>query len=280
MPRLVDLPLEILLEILSYNALTQSRLPTAPHPLNALALTNKHLHTVVEEYCRNRLKKYANFTPPRSRAFSCRRRWLGETCQFCKRKSMRRAILYGSLTCCRMCDKQYFPKMTMTQAHKAHSLSKLDLFTPNALHPELPPLTSGLYTVMGTPAIMLLEADVRAREAHIKARLGAKADKSMRRRPAAHDRIVNHMGLHYSPNRGWSRAPSMSSAALEKAAKSMQTEEGRREYVRKALAKEWEALGQGGGKGTQGEPLEIEDEDEDEEVEELMYAAAGWEYEM
>lgn len=114
MPRLIDLPLEILLEILFYNALAQNRLPAAVHPLNALALTNKHLCTVVEEYCRNRLKKYANFTPPRSRAFSCRRKWLAETCQFCKRKSTRRAILYGGLTCCRMCDKQYFPKMVRT----------------------------------------------------------------------------------------------------------------------------------------------------------------------
>lgn len=111
MTRIVDLPLEILLEILTYNAIAQNRLPVPLHPLNALALTNKHLHTVVEEYCRNRLKKYANFTPPKSKTFSCRKKWLAETCQFCKRKSQRRAILYASLTCCRMCDKQYFPKM-------------------------------------------------------------------------------------------------------------------------------------------------------------------------
>jgi hypothetical protein len=167
----------------------------------------------------------------------------------------------------------------MTQAHKAHSLSKLDLFTPNALHPNLPPLTTGLYTVMGSPAIMLLESDVLTRKAHIQTLLGVGAEKSMQRRPAAHDRIVNHMGLHYCPNRGWSRAPSMSTAALEKAAKSMQTDERRKEYVRKALAREWEALGRGGGSGsTPDEPLEIDDEYEEEE--ELMHVPAAWEYEI
>jgi hypothetical protein len=121
MTKIVDLPLEILLEICAHS----NRLPTPLHPLNALALTNKHFYTVVEEYCRNQLKKHANFTPPRSKTFRCRKKWLSETCQFCFRKSQRRAMLYPSLTCCRDCDKQYFPKMvtpplptSCTQVHR------------------------------------------------------------------------------------------------------------------------------------------------------------------
>jgi hypothetical protein len=112
MCKLDALPPEILLEILSYTGLAQHRCPLPIHPLNALAGSNKHLNAIVEEYTRNLLKRHANFVPPRtSRTFSCRRKWLAETCQFCRRKSQRRAILYPTLTCCRLCDKQYFPKM-------------------------------------------------------------------------------------------------------------------------------------------------------------------------
>jgi hypothetical protein len=112
MAKLDSLPLEILIEILDYNTLAQNRCPTPLHPLNAVASTNKQLYAVVEEYSRGMLKQHANYTPPKfSKIFSCRKKWLGETCQFCKRKSTRRAILYPGLTCCRLCDKQYFPKI-------------------------------------------------------------------------------------------------------------------------------------------------------------------------
>jgi hypothetical protein len=115
MPKLEDLPLEIILEILSYNSIAHSRRPTAIHPLNAIAGTNKHLYAVVEEYTRGLLKRYGNYTPPKpNKNFSYRKKWLGATCQFCKRASQRRAILYSTLTCCRLCDKQYFPKMVNT----------------------------------------------------------------------------------------------------------------------------------------------------------------------
>jgi hypothetical protein len=128
-------------------------------------------------------------------------------------------------------------------------LSKLDLFTPNALHPKLPPLTTGLYTVMGGAATMILECDVLARKAHIQALLGPKGtEDDMHRRPATHDRIINHLGLYYCPSRGgWRKAPVLSPAAMEKAVKSMKSEEGRREYVRMALNKEWEAMSVGSG---------------------------------
>jgi hypothetical protein len=148
----------------------------------------------------------------------------------------------------------------MTQASKFHALSKLDLFTPNALHPELPPLTTGIYTVMGSAATMILEADVLARKAHIRALLGPKGtDEDMHRRPAAHERIINHLGLYFCPSRGeWRKAPRMSPAALEKAAKSMKSEEGRMEYVKTALNKEWAAMGLGSG-GTKHDPIELDD---------------------
>jgi hypothetical protein len=128
----------------------------------------------------------------------------------------------------------------MTQAQKAYNLSKLDLFTPNALHPKLPPLTTGLYTVMGGAATM---------KAHIRALLGPKGNTDdMHRRPAAHDRIISHLGLYYCPTRsGWRRAPVLSPAAMDKAVKSMKTEEGKREYVKKALNKEWAAMSVGSG---------------------------------
>jgi hypothetical protein len=112
MSTLDDLPPEILFEVLHYTTITYNRCPTPPHPLNAVASTSKHLHAIVEEHTRGLLKQHAHFTPPRnSKTFSCRKKWLAETCQFCRRKSQRRAILYRGITCCRLCDKQKYPKM-------------------------------------------------------------------------------------------------------------------------------------------------------------------------
>lgn len=113
MPTKLDaLPPEILFEILSYNTLAHNRRPSPLHPLNTVAGANRQLYAVVEEYTRGLLKQHVNFTPPKSsKSFGCRKKWLAEVCQFCKRKSQRRAILYASLTCCRLCDKQYFSKM-------------------------------------------------------------------------------------------------------------------------------------------------------------------------
>ncbi|KAH8727589.1 hypothetical protein GQ44DRAFT_748327 [Phaeosphaeriaceae sp. PMI808] len=281
MPKIDNLPPEIILEIISFSLAAHNRCPSSLHPLNAIATTNKYLNAIVEEYTRGLLKQQLNFTPPKSsKTFSCRRKWLAETCQFCKRKSQRRSIMYADVTCCRLCDKQYFPKITMTQATKEYDLSKLDLFTPNELHPTLPPLTSGLYTVMGSAATMILQRDVVARKAYIQRSLGAKGADTvyMHRRPAAHDRIIAHMGLYFSCGNGsrgsgWRKAPVLSEAAMEKVAKSMRTEEGRREYVRKGLEREWEAMGmmsggreamEGGavGEGV-GEDVKIQEERKD-----------------
>lgn len=40
----------------------------------------------------------------------------------------------------------------MTNALSKYGLSKLDIYTPSVLHPELPPLATGDYTVMGGTA--------------------------------------------------------------------------------------------------------------------------------
>jgi hypothetical protein len=112
MCKLDALPPEILLEILDYAATSHNRCPTSQHPLNALAATDRHLNAVVEEHARGLLKRHVNYTAPKnSKTFCCRKKWLGETCQFCKRASKRRAILYAALTSCRLCDKQKFEKM-------------------------------------------------------------------------------------------------------------------------------------------------------------------------
>jgi hypothetical protein len=162
----------------------------------------------------------------------------------------------------------------MTQAIKLHLLSKLDLFTPNALHPNLPPLTTGLYTVMGSSATMLLESDVLNRKAHIRSLLGLKpedpkesvedmhrrlAAEALHRRLAAHDRLIAHMGIYYCFKDGWRRTPGLNATAMEnlKVAKSMKTEEGRREYVKKVLEREWEAMGMGTGR-SKDKPVKLE----------------------
>jgi hypothetical protein len=103
---------------------------------------------------------------------------------------------------------------------------------------------------------MLLERDVRARRAHVMRLLGCsgnedRAREVMARRPAAHDRIIAHMGVYFCFKRGWCRTPGLNETAMEnlKVAKSMRTEEGRGEYVRKALEKEWGLMGMGAGMG-------------------------------
>lgn len=55
----------------------------------------------------------------------------------------------------------------MTDAKHHHQLSDLDLFTPNFLHPTLPPLKTGVYKCMGADATMISTPDVLARKAHI-----------------------------------------------------------------------------------------------------------------
>ncbi|KAJ4367511.1 hypothetical protein N0V83_007094 [Neocucurbitaria cava] len=265
-PQLDSLPPEILFNILSFTEPTCNP-ALVSYPLNALAETSKHLNTIVEEYARSLLKQHANITPPKnSRVFTCRRKWLGEICQFCKKPSKRRAILYGTLTCCRTCDKAQFPKMTMTKATQDHALSKLDLFTPNALHPHLAPLSIGNYTVMGGTATMILAADVVARRDHIYAVLGntrALDAAYMRKRVAAHQRMIQHMGIVWDcEDAAWREAyePRVKEMVTvkQKGPKSMRSEDSRREYVKMALTKEWDDMGVREGGGTKDTAIEID----------------------
>ncbi|EMD91478.1 hypothetical protein COCC4DRAFT_188463 [Bipolaris maydis ATCC 48331] len=242
MPRLDTLPPELLFHILSYTDPPYC-LSLTTYPLNALAATNRHLHAIVEEYARNLLQRHAGGVevPKNARVSSCRRKWLGELCWFCKRKSRRKACFGRGMTCCLGCDRKEFAKMTMTQATQQTHLSKFDLFTPSPLHPNLPPLATGSYPVMGDVATMISTPDVMARSAYIRSLLGEKAQDEafMRRRAAAHTRIMKHMNMDYHQGKGWLAYREMT----KKGPKSMQTKESRRKYIEEGLKKEWEALG-------------------------------------
>jgi hypothetical protein len=109
---LETLPLEILFNILSFTASASDPPTLRPHPINSLAATSSHLYSVVEEYTRGLLKQHVGFVPPKSsKKFTCRRKWLAEICQLCKKSSKRRATLYPTLTMCKTCDRKHFPKM-------------------------------------------------------------------------------------------------------------------------------------------------------------------------
>ncbi|KAJ6208870.1 hypothetical protein PSV09DRAFT_2390701 [Bipolaris maydis] len=257
MPRLDTLPPELLFHILSYTDPPYC-LSLTTYPLNALAATNRHLHAIVEEYARNLLQRHAGGVevPKNARVSSCRRKWLGELCWFCKRKSRRKACFGRGMTCCLGCDRKEFAKMTMTQATQQTHLSKFDLFTPSPLHPNLPPLATGSYPVMGDVATMISTPDVMARSAYIRSLLGEKAQDEafMRRRAAAHTRIMKHMNMDYHQGKGWLAYREMT----KKGPKSMQTKESRRKYIEEGLKKEWEALGEDGRGESREAPIEIE----------------------
>ncbi|KAF2447906.1 hypothetical protein P171DRAFT_383141 [Karstenula rhodostoma CBS 690.94] len=199
MAQLDNLPLELLFNVLSYcDAFNARSLPK--HPLFAVAATCHRLRDNVEEYTRGLLKKHAKKSPPKSAkraaAFVCRKEWMKYAltrCPFCFKKTVSKAILDAKMPCCRSCDRTEFPKMTMTAALRDHRLSKLDLFTPNILHPTLPPLSTGQYSVMGSEATMIATSDVLARKAHIASLLGpAKADnrRIMRSRAESHSSLI------------------------------------------------------------------------------------------
>ncbi|KAF1946149.1 hypothetical protein EJ02DRAFT_450923 [Clathrospora elynae] len=250
MPTQLDtLPPEILFNILSFTEPTCNPTLTS-YSLNAIAETNKQLNAIVEEYARSLLKQHANITPPKhSKTFTCRKRWLADICQFCKKTSKRTACFYPTLTCCDKCDRKQYPKMTMTKATQDHHLSKLDLFTPNLLHPHLPSLAVGTIKVMGGDTTLISEADVLARREYIHRLLGDKAKDPavMRVRPATHERIIKHLNTFYDyRRRKWRQLMPPGEDQIRKGPKSMATEESRRVYADKALKREWAAARQGG----------------------------------
>ena len=138
----------------------------------------------------------------------------------------------------------------MTKATQDYNLSKLDLFTPNPLHPLLPRLAIGTYSVMGGTATMIAEGDILFRRDHIYKLLGEKAQDAsyMRKRPATHNRIIAHLGIVWSYTKGhWRTLPEFANPPSgfpeDKRPKSMRSKDNREEYVQKALQKEWAAMG-------------------------------------
>ena len=133
---------------------------------------------------------------------------------------------------------------TMTAAISTYELSKLDLFTPNRLHGDLPSLAIGPYAAHGNHAAMILEADVIARQGHIWGLLGEKAQDPgyMRKRIRTHERLAKHLGVYFNvTDCQWKTigSPAEYSSGL----KSMSTEQNREQYAKNVLESEWEAMG-------------------------------------
>jgi hypothetical protein len=157
--RFDTLPPEVLFNILSFTEPTLN--PTlVSYPLNALAETNKQLNAVVEEYARSLLKQHANIIPPKNaRTFTCRKKWLFELCQFCRRASKRKACFYSTLTCCKDCDRKKFPKMVCTLSPSPTSLPERSIGDEsmqhdgagNSLHGHLPSFLCTARAYTSTP---------------------------------------------------------------------------------------------------------------------------------
>lgn len=136
----------------------------------------------------------------------------------------------------------------MTDATTKHGLSKLDLFTPNVLHPNLPPLTFGTYMCMGGETMMISESDVLARKGLIQGMLGedaAKDPKYLTRRRAAHSRIMEAMDIEFRSGR-WMKAHKFRLDAEGKVKKMFRTAESREQYLKQYLEKEWADMGMSG----------------------------------
>jgi hypothetical protein len=69
----------------------------------------------------------------------------------------------------------------------------------------------------------------------------------MRRRNAAHERLIMHMCVFYwSEGKRWMKKSNTVTISASKLPKSMKTKESREEYIEKNLKKEREAMGLGG----------------------------------
>ncbi|KAF2856234.1 hypothetical protein T440DRAFT_463579 [Plenodomus tracheiphilus IPT5] len=243
MTHLLSLPPEILYTILT--SLEPAHSLTQPLTLLDVAATCKHLYAIVEEHANNALKKHQLPLPKRlAKHSTLRRKWLRDICQFCKRPSTRHACFYDEVVCCKGCDRTLFPKMTMTQAIQSHHLSKLDLFTPNLLHPHLPELRLGASNTLGGQTTLISEPDVLARREYLyalrKCARGA-SPTGLRHGPPAHNRIIEHLRIVFNPfYRRWC---SDKKPVTEKMAVSMRTIDQRGTYVRRHLLTTWMELG-------------------------------------
>ncbi|CBX92681.1 hypothetical protein IAQ61_005948 [Plenodomus lingam] len=244
MSGLESIPPEILYKILAL--LEPVHTLTEPLTLLALSATSKHFNAVVEEHANNALKKHGLPLPKRAgKLTTLRRKWLGDICQFCKRASKRRACFYSDVVCCKDCDRTVFPKITMTAAMSTYNLSKLDLFTPNELHPYLEALTVGTASVMGGQAIMISEPDVLARRDHIYALVSQTGNNvaKLHGRAAMHSRIQAHLCIVFCPvRRRWCQT-TRPNPPLSRLPASMQTRASRMDYVKRMLRSERILLG-------------------------------------
>lgn len=131
----------------------------------------------------------------------------------------------------------------MTAAIKNFGLTKLDLFTPNALHPNLPPLTVGEYVCNGVDTTMISEPDVLARKALIHGMLADSTPRALKRRYNAHVLLLKHMNPTIPA--GSSKWIPMGGEEIPGAIlwETLRTPQSRKMHVKELLEKEWAAMG-------------------------------------
>jgi hypothetical protein len=131
----------------------------------------------------------------------------------------------------------------MSAAVSQHGLTKLDLFTPNALHPNLPSLTVGNYICSGIDTTMISEPDVLARKELIHGMLLDSTKKALARRINQHIVLLRHMDPTIPAGFGrWARGV-RGDVVGDCARELLRTPESRREFVRNKLREEWAAMG-------------------------------------
>lgn len=123
MPNLESLPLDVAYNIFSqlYQG-PQSKL----HPYLTLSTVSKTLNGLIEAYSAHlvaaRRARFPRTKVPLTLKGTNRQRLLQlnwTLCEFCNKKSARRAILAHELVCCKKCDQDEWPtKITMTDACK------------------------------------------------------------------------------------------------------------------------------------------------------------------
>jgi hypothetical protein len=139
----------------------------------------------------------------------------------------------------------------MSEAIQSHHLSKLDLFTPNQLHPSLPPLLFGCCRVLGTETTMISTPHVLAREKLIHDMLGSDyvmTTGALRRRVASHNRLVGALDIMLR-NGNWIKAGKfdwLDKNSEVTGIKMLATPERREVYVREMLKRERAAMEQSG----------------------------------
>jgi ubiquitin len=133
----------------------------------------------------------------------------------------------------------------MTNATQLHHLSKLDLFTPNDLHPNLPALTFGIHVVGGCDTMMLSTPDVLERKQLIHGMLEGRVwdDKALKRRCANHERILEAMDMTFRSGRWVRKGRIKLMEEKEHAPQRLKTREARDKYVEEQLENERKLLG-------------------------------------